>query len=71
MFFMTIIASHLISCLWFLTARMNDFSDRTWVFRKKIITSNYGEKYITCLYWAFQTLFVIGYGDLGAFTMYE
>jgi len=50
---MTLIASHIVSCMWYLTARLDNFSPDTWVSQKELVNSNYGEKYITCLYWTF------------------
>lgn len=44
---------HLFSCFFFLSAKMNDFADNTWVAQKGILGESEFFKYCLCLYWAF------------------
>ena len=50
---------------------MNDFADNTWVAQKGVTDESEFFKYCLCLYWAFQTLTTVGYGDFGAYNSQE
>jgi hypothetical protein len=50
---------------------MNDFDTDTWVYQVDIIDSDVIDSYSMTLYWAFQTLTTVGYGDFGAYNNYE
>lgn len=62
---------HLFSCLWFLTAKLYDFSDDTWVVRKGLIYDSTTRLYFESVYWSVQVLTTVGYGDFGAATTTE
>ena len=62
---------HLFSCFWFLSAKFSEFNPNTWVYQWGILDSGGIYQYSVCLYWAFQTLTTVGYGDFGANTIYE
>jgi len=64
-------AVHLFSCFFYLSAKMNDFDTDTWVYQKGITDSDVIDSYSITLYWAFQTLTTVGYGDFGAYNNYE
>jgi hypothetical protein len=66
-----ILCIHLISCLWFLTAKLSDFSPDTWVIRINLQDESNTVQYITCVYWAVQTLTTVGFGDIPAVTIAE
>ena len=57
---------HFVACLWYALAELNDFADDTWVVRLGLLQSTTGHKYSTSMYWAFQTLTTVGYGDVRA-----
>jgi len=62
---------HLFSCLWYLVAKIDDFSEETWVSRKNLIYASQSLLYWESVYWAVQVLATIGYGDFGAATTGE
>ncbi len=62
---------HLISCFWFMQARFYEFSPDTWVARRLLIDNTALWQYLNSVYWAFQTLTTVGYGDCGAKTILE
>ena len=62
---------HVVSCLWFLSARMLDFGPETWVLRKDMVDSSTRWQYCSAVYWAVQTLSTVGYGDYPARTIPE
>ena len=62
---------HIIACLFFLSARYEDFSPETWVIKCSILDLNVSEQYLSSWYWAFMTLSSIGYGDIHPFTPME
>ena len=66
-----IISVHIISCLWFYTSKIDEFSPNTWVIRYNFQDKDITTSYITCLYWAFTTLTTVGYGDISAYTPLE
>lgn len=54
-----------------MAAKFMDFSDDTWVRQIDFIDKSEATSYYWCLYWAFQTLTTVGYGDFGAYNIYE
>ena len=62
---------HVVSCLWFLSARMLDFGPQTWVLRMEMVDSSTRWQYCSAVYWAVQTLSTVGYGDYPARTIPE
>jgi hypothetical protein len=50
---------------------MHDFGTNTWVYNRGILDSGTKERYGVTLYWAFQTLTTVGYGDFGCYNQYE
>ena len=62
---------HLFSCIWYLTAKLDDLNDNTWPVRKGLIYSSTFLLYCESVYWAIQVLTTVGYGDFGAATTAE
>jgi CRP-like cAMP-binding protein len=62
---------HIMGCLWYFTAKYNDFNPDTWVTRHGYINSDTTTLYITSIYFVFTTLTTVGYGDIVAFTTEE
>ena len=44
--------AHLVSCLWFLFAKLDNFDSDTWVARRGIETENSFFQYLVSFYWA-------------------
>ena len=44
---------HLMACLWYLLAKIEDFSPDTWVVRADILDDDNFSKYLMAVYWAF------------------
>lgn len=63
--------NHLIACIWFYTAKLDDFDPDTWVVKTELLDSEPFTQYVASYYWAFQTLTTVGYGDIPAFTTVE
>jgi len=43
---------HLSSCFFYLTARMDDYNEDTWVTRLFLKDKSYATKYIAAYYWS-------------------
>lgn len=65
------LTSHLFSCFFYMAAKFQDFSPATWVVSKGFENDNEFKLYQRAVYWSFQTLTTVGYGDFGAITSYE
>jgi hypothetical protein len=44
---------HLVSCLWYFIAKIDEFNEDTWVFRMKKQDKGMSHIYLECLYWSF------------------
>ncbi len=61
-FFIFIIITHSISCLWIFLAVINP--GENWMIKKGIQDYSNGEKYLNSLYFHWTSIFTIGYGDI-------
>jgi hypothetical protein len=55
---------HIVACLFFLMAKLDNFGSDTWVSRYGLSTLVVADCYETSVYWAITTLTTIGYGDI-------
>ncbi len=71
------ICNHVAGCVWVYVARLNTESTQTWIIRYPayaaksrcgLQNSDNVTLYLTGLYWSYQTLLTIGYGDIPSFT---
>ena len=66
--FTALLFTHIFACIWYLSAKFNDFSEETWVARFGYRDASPEHLYLMSLYWATQTVTTVGYGDMGAST---
>jgi hypothetical protein len=57
--------------MFYWVAKLYEFDDTTWVSRRKVVDSSIMSKYFLTVYWAFQTLTTVGYGDFGCGNIME
>jgi len=69
--FGVLISVHVMTCFWYLTARLENFGIDTWVFREGYMNSDIFSSYLASLYWTMTTLTTIGYGDITPLTPFE
>jgi len=62
---------HMVSCGWYWIDETNDFEPTGWVARQGLLQVDLKFRYISAVYWTFQTLTTVGYGDIPAVTLYE
>lgn len=64
---------HIFACTFYIIARMRDFDSTTWLANNRLLTVNDDDftSYWFVMYWAFQTLTTVGYGDFGAYNTVE
>ncbi|CDW72811.1 cation channel family protein [Stylonychia lemnae] len=62
---------HLVGCLWILAANLSETQSDTWIYRKGLQDADDYSVYLASIYWAFQTLLTVGYGDVSAQTNEE
>ena len=43
---------HLFSCFWYLTAKLDEFNDDTWVIRRDLIYASLTTQYFESIYWS-------------------
>ncbi|CAG9321514.1 unnamed protein product [Blepharisma stoltei] len=65
------ICIHVMSCIWYFSAKLQGFSPETWVVRGGYQDLDNSTLYLLSVYWAFTTLTTVGYGDIHAFTDFE
>lgn len=66
-----LISVHIISCLWVMTSKVDNYNEDTWLYRKNAISATGADQYLFAIYWAFQTLTTVGFGDIPAITVFE
>ncbi|CAG9312626.1 unnamed protein product [Blepharisma stoltei] len=69
--FIMLIVIHIVSCLWYYIARVDDFSYNTWVYRYGFLDDSKGELYLTSIYYVAQTIATVGFGDIVPLTSGE
>lgn len=68
---LVIFFSHLVTCMWYLIAKIDDFNADTWVSRKEVNNESTSFKYLMGFYWTIQTITTVGFGDIGSVTTLE
>lgn len=63
--------NHVIACMWYFIAILEDFEPRSWVIRLGYVDQNVGNMYLICMYWSLATTTMVGYGDISAGTTEE
>ena len=61
--FLFLVLSHIVSCLWVITANFSDDLNKTWL--AEIKDSDYNMLYLTSFYFTVETITTVGYGDYG------
>ena len=74
--FIILFLNHFVACLWYWLAEFLQPTDGQedndyWVVRQELEDDTDGMKYVVAIYWAFQTLTTVGYGDISATRDYE
>lgn len=62
---------HVVGCLWYYIARLDNFSHNSWVMRYGLINKTKSELYLTSIYYVVQTVATVGFGDIVPFTAEE
>ena len=70
-FFLFLILCHNLACLWFLVAKIDDFGERTWVYRYGYDEVPIEEQYLASLYFIITTITTVGYGDITSKSLAE
>lgn len=48
-----LISVHIISCLWVMTSKVDNYNEDTWLYRKNAISATGADQYLFAIYWAF------------------
>ena len=71
LFIFSVLITHLFACFFYMSARMYEFDDNTWVAARDILDYEPSMAWCQAMYWACQTLTTVGYGDFGAHNNWE
>lgn len=58
---------HLFSCIWFYVANF-DQTIKTWASEQGLFDKPPMFQYLVSIYWSFQTVTTVGFGDIAIFT---
>ena len=56
--------AHLVSCVYFLLSKINEFGPDTWVAKRGITDRSSSYQYLVAFYWSVQTITTVGFGDV-------
>jgi len=72
-FFMLIfmVLTHVVSCIWIITANFSDYSPDTWVVRYGYENLSNYDLYICAFYFTITTITTVGFGDISGYTIAE
>ncbi|CAG9318431.1 unnamed protein product [Blepharisma stoltei] len=62
---------HLCACMWYYSAKLDNFNPDTWVVVSKMVDESSGYLYLASMYWAVTVLTTVGFGDIHATTEAE
>ena len=68
---MILASTHVATCVWYLTARSDGFSEENWIAKKGIEDLSYRNLYVHSFSWAVQTVTLTGYGSPSSATPKE
>ncbi|KAL4471127.1 hypothetical protein ABPG72_006508 [Tetrahymena utriculariae] len=71
LFFFVFVVVHFIGCMWYYEAKLYDFNEETWVYRKHLLNADNSTLYLYSIYFVFQTITTVGFGDINAYTNAE
>lgn len=69
--FCVFVLSHFVACMFYFTARLDNFGPNTWIVRNDLIDSSDGMKYLKSLYFTITILTTVGFGDITPYTTLE
>jgi hypothetical protein len=69
--FIVLLLAHFTACMWYFSAKLDNFNPDTWVMRYGYQDESSGELYLICLYFAITSLTTVGYGDISGYTTAE
>ena len=69
--FTVLLLVHLVSCFYIMVAKFEDYNPDSWLVVNNLYDDTSFTQYITAVYWAFQTLTTVGYGDVTGRTVNE
>ena len=70
-FYLIIIISHFISCIWYYIARIDGIYPDSWVARYDFVDDSFSVLYLRGLYFALSVTNTVGFGDISPFKIIE
>lgn len=69
--FVVLLMAHFTACIWFFSAKIDDFTVDTWVFRYNKLDEEKSTLYLCSLYYICTVLTTVGFGDILPYTQIE
>lgn len=69
--FLVLVLSHIFACIWYYSAKWDQFNEDTWVARNNLLDADLGTIYLTSIYYSLTVVTTVGFGDINSNTVTE
>jgi len=69
--FIVLVLSHIFACIFYYSAKINNFAEDTWIARSNLIDHEPNVQYLSSIYFSLTVVTTVGFGDITSVTVFE